>query len=115
MSIPKEHSTFAHRTAIEKLVKETRLEVAGIEYVVNNKGEWFIYDINALSILRSSFKEEYGIDGWGLLADSAVIAIGTILHHAFNPSTTTAAPNILIFVIGNNHVVIHEESLITLN
>src|SRR5579885_787817 len=56
-------------SAIEKLVKEARLECGGIEYVVDEKGNWYIYDINALSILRSSFKEEYGIDGWELLAN----------------------------------------------
>lgn len=57
------------REAIEKIVSTARLECAGIEYVVNQKGDWFIYDINALSILRSSFKEEYGIDAWSLLAE----------------------------------------------
>lgn len=54
--------------AIEKLVREAKLEAAGIEYVVDAKGNWHIYDINALSILRASFKEQYGIDGWGTLA-----------------------------------------------
>ena len=54
--------------AIEKLVREARLEAAGIEYVVDKDGNWYIYDINALSILRASFKEQYGIDGWGTLA-----------------------------------------------
>jgi hypothetical protein len=54
--------------AIEKLVRELKLEVAGIEYVVDKDGNWYIYDINALSILRASFKEQYGIDGWGTLA-----------------------------------------------
>lgn len=56
-------------TAVETLVTEANLETAGIEYVVDSKGQWYIYDINALSILRSSFKEEYGIDAWKLLAD----------------------------------------------
>lgn len=55
--------------AIERLVRELKLEVAGIEYVVDKNGKWYIYDINALSILRASFKEQYGIDGWGALAD----------------------------------------------
>lgn len=55
--------------AIEQLVKKAGLEVAGIEYVVDKNGKWYIYDINALSILRASFKEEYGIDGWGILGD----------------------------------------------
>jgi hypothetical protein len=31
--------------------------------VVDKNGKWYIYDINALSILRASFKDEYGIDG----------------------------------------------------
>jgi len=57
------------KEAIEKIVDVAGLECAGIEYVVNKKGDWYIYDINALSILRSSFKEEYGIDAWSLLAD----------------------------------------------
>lgn len=55
--------------AVEKIVHEADLECGGIEYVVGSDGQWYIYDINALSILRSSFKEEYGIDGWGLLAE----------------------------------------------
>lgn len=60
---------FEIRTAVEKIVKEARLECAGIEYLVDAADNWFIYDINALSILRSSFKEEYGIDAWALQAD----------------------------------------------
>lgn len=55
--------------AIERLVKEAGIECGGIEYVVGSDGKWYIYDINALSILRGSFKEEYGIDGLGMLAD----------------------------------------------
>ncbi len=57
------------KDAVEKIVKEAHLECAGIEYVVDSKNDWFIYDVNALSILRSSFKQEYGIDGWKILAD----------------------------------------------
>ena len=56
-------------SAIEKIVKTAKLEAAGIEYVIDKKGKWYVYDINALSILRASFKEEYGIDAWGMLAD----------------------------------------------
>lgn len=56
-------------SAIEKIVRTADLECAGIEYVVDKDDNWYIYDINALSILRSSFKEEYGIDAWGQLAD----------------------------------------------
>jgi D-alanine-D-alanine ligase-like ATP-grasp enzyme len=56
-------------TAVEKIVGAAGLECGGVEYVVDHKGQWYIYDINALSILRATFKEEYGIDGWGLLAD----------------------------------------------
>ena len=55
--------------AVEKIVEVAGLECGGIEYVVDKQGQWYIYDINALSILRASFKEEYGIDGWGQLAD----------------------------------------------
>lgn len=55
--------------AVEKIVKEAGIECGGVEYVVGEDGKWYIYDINALSILRASFKEEYGIDGWGMLAD----------------------------------------------
>lgn len=55
--------------AIEKTVQKAGLECGGVEYLVDQKGDWFVYDINALSILRSSFKQEYGIDGWGMLAD----------------------------------------------
>lgn len=55
--------------AVEKVVKAASLEVAGVEYVVDEYGKWYIYDINALSILRASFKDQYGIDGWGMLAD----------------------------------------------
>lgn len=55
--------------AVEKIVKEAGIECGGIEYVVGEDGKWYIYDINALSILRASFKEEYGIDAWGMLAD----------------------------------------------
>jgi hypothetical protein len=57
------------KVSIETIVAEAGLECAGIEYVTGANGDWYIYDINALSILRSSFKEEYGIDGWRLLAD----------------------------------------------
>ena len=55
--------------AVERLVAYARIECGGIEYVVGEDGQWYIYDINPLSILRSSFKEEYGIDGWGMLSD----------------------------------------------
>ena len=55
--------------AVEKLVAYANMECGGIEYVVGEDGQWYIYDINPLSILRTSFKEEYGIDGWGMLAD----------------------------------------------
>jgi hypothetical protein len=55
--------------AVEKIVDAAGLECGGVEYVVDDRGQWYIYDINALSILRASFKEEYGIDGWGQLAD----------------------------------------------
>lgn len=57
------------KNAIETLVREAGLECAGIEYTIDKNGDWFVYDINALSILRSSFKAEYGIDGWAMLAD----------------------------------------------
>jgi len=55
--------------AVEKIATEARLECGAIEYVMDPSGKWYIYDINALSILRSSFKTDYGIDGWGILAD----------------------------------------------
>lgn len=55
--------------SIKKLVKSAGLEAAGVEYVVGEDHNWYIYDINALSILRATFKEEYGIDGWGMLAN----------------------------------------------
>src|SRR2546429_3360971 len=55
--------------AVEKIVEVAGLECGGIEYVIDKQGQWYIYDINALSILRATFKEEYGIDGWGQLAD----------------------------------------------
>lgn len=54
---------------VEVIVKKANIECGGVEYLVDSKGDWFVYDINALSILRASFKEEYGIDGWGMLAD----------------------------------------------
>ena len=55
--------------AVEKIVGVAGRECAGIEYVVDKQGQWYIYDINALSVLSASFKQEYGIDGWGQLAD----------------------------------------------
>ena len=55
--------------AVEKIVAYAGMECGGIEYVVGENGQWYIYDINPLSILRASFKEEYGVDGWGMLAD----------------------------------------------
>jgi hypothetical protein len=55
--------------AVEKIVEAAGLECGGVEYVVDHTGQWYIYDINALSILRASFKEEYSIDGWGQVAD----------------------------------------------
>ncbi|HEX7042447.1 MAG TPA: hypothetical protein VF189_04310 [Patescibacteria group bacterium] len=58
--------------SIENLVEKANLDIAGIEYVVDKNGNWYVYDINALSILRATFKEEYGIDGWGILADFLV-------------------------------------------
>lgn len=54
---------------VEKIVAAADLECAGVEYVVGQDGQYYVYDINALSILRSSFKEQYNIDGWGMLAD----------------------------------------------
>ena len=50
-------------------LKDCAGECGGIEYTVGKDGQWYIYDINPLSILRASFKEEYGVDGWGMLAD----------------------------------------------
>jgi hypothetical protein len=58
--------------AVEQVVRVAGLECGGIEYVVDQAGQWYIYDINALSILRASFKEEYGIDGWKMLAEYCV-------------------------------------------
>jgi len=55
--------------AVEKIVAYAEMECGGIEYVVGEDGRWYIYDINPLSILRASFKKDYGIDGWGMLAD----------------------------------------------
>ena len=55
--------------AVERIVAYTGMECGGIEYIVGRDRQWYIYDINPLSILRASFKEEYGVDGWGLLAD----------------------------------------------
>ena len=56
-------------SAVERIVAHAGMECGGIEYTVGQDGQWYIYDINPLSILRASFKEEYGIDGWGMLAD----------------------------------------------
>ena len=56
-------------SAVEKIVAYAGIECGGIEYVVGEDNQWYIYDINPLSILRASFKEEYGVDGWGMLAD----------------------------------------------
>ena len=55
--------------AIERLVDYASIECGGIEYVVGEDGQWYIYDINPLSILRTSFKKDYGVDGWGMLAN----------------------------------------------
>ena len=55
--------------AVEKIVAYAGMECGGIEYVVGEDGQWYIYDINPLSILRASFKKDYGVDGWGMLAD----------------------------------------------
>lgn len=57
---------------IDQLVhftQEVGLECAGIEYLVDDKKNKYVYDINALSILRSTLKEEYDIDAWSILAD----------------------------------------------
>jgi biotin carboxylase len=67
--------------AVEKIVEVAGLECGGIEYVVDQKGQWYIYDINALSILRASFKEEYGIDGWGQLADFFIEEYNKVMSH----------------------------------
>jgi len=56
-------------SAVERIVAHAGMECGGIEYTVGKDGQWYIYDINPLSILRASFKEEYGVDGWGMLAD----------------------------------------------
>ena len=56
-------------SAVERIVAHASMECGGIEYTVGQDGKWYIYDINPLSILRASFKEEYGVDGWGMLAD----------------------------------------------
>ena len=55
--------------AVEKIVAYAEMECGGIEYLVGEDGQWYIYDINPLSILRTSFKKDYGVDGWGMLAD----------------------------------------------
>ena len=55
--------------AVERIVAFAGMECGGIEYTVGKDGHWYIYDINPLSILRSSFIDEYGVDGWGMLAD----------------------------------------------
>lgn len=69
------------KEAVEKIVREADLECAGIEYVVGENGEWYIYDINALSILRASFKEDYNIDGWGQLADYFINEYKKTINH----------------------------------
>jgi biotin carboxylase len=55
--------------AVERIVAFAGMECGGIEYTVGQDGQWYIYDINPLSILRASFKADYGVDGWGMLAD----------------------------------------------
>lgn len=89
VATPKENVTFALYPnlpndvvkAVENIVAEAGLETAGIEYVVDRKGKWYIYDINALSILRGTLKEEYGIDGWGMLADYIVQEYQKVIHY----------------------------------
>ena len=53
--------------AAERIVTHAGIECGGIEYTVGADGQWDIYDINPLSILRASFKKDYGVDGWGWL------------------------------------------------
>ena len=45
-------------SAVEKIVAYAGIECGGIEYVVGEDNQWYIYDNNRISILRASFKEE---------------------------------------------------------
>ena len=64
--------------------KTDGMECGGLEYVVGEDGQWYIYDINPLSILRSSFKEEYDIDGWGMLADYFISEFHKVVPEIIN-------------------------------
>ena len=67
--------------AVKKIVAYAGMECGGIEYVVGEDGQWYIYDINPLSILRASFKKDYGVDGWGMLADFFIDEYQKVIAH----------------------------------
>ena len=70
--------------AVERIVAHAGMECGGIEYTVGEDGQWYIYDINPLSILRASFKKDYSVDGWGMLADFFIEEYNKIVECTFS-------------------------------
>jgi len=54
---------------VEKLVQTARLDVGGIEYLVDNKGQHYYYDINALSNFVADAVNIVGFDPYSYFVD----------------------------------------------
>jgi glutathione synthase/RimK-type ligase-like ATP-grasp enzyme len=56
--------------AIERIARRTKLDVGGIEFLVDDRdGQWYVYDINALSNFVADAPNVIGFDPWVKLVD----------------------------------------------
>jgi len=56
--------------AIERISRATNLDVGGIEFLVDDRdGQWYVYDINALSNFVADAVNVVGFDPWLRLVD----------------------------------------------
>ena len=57
---------FERLSDIESMLQEEKIDIAGIEFVENENGEKFIYDINTNTNYNSAAEEAFGPDLKGL-------------------------------------------------
>ncbi|MBV9879648.1 MAG: hypothetical protein JO180_04090 [Gemmatirosa sp.] len=67
--------------AIERIARRSQLDVGGIEFLVDDRdGQWYVYDVNALSNFVADAPNVVGFDPWTKLVDyleARVSGLGT--------------------------------------
>ena len=70
---------------VRTLIEFTRLhelDIAGIEWVENDAGERFVYDINGTTNFNGDLEAEHGLDGMGAVADLCVRELALLARTA---------------------------------